>query len=108
MSAGVLNASQVASLCGVNPQTVRRWARKGYLPSAGTSPSGRAHFAAATVEKFLRKHGYQVPPALGSEVAAEPRTAQEDDRAASTNGRQVLLDADAEGGLVVLPRPAVA
>ncbi|EYF01906.1 Hypothetical protein CAP_7674 [Chondromyces apiculatus DSM 436] len=69
----MLSVAEVASFCGVNPQTVRRWARRGHLPKAGESPSGRAHFAPAQVARFLTRHGYPLPEAL---KGAEPTSAE--------------------------------
>ncbi|MBD3689747.1 helix-turn-helix domain-containing protein [Nanchangia anserum] len=49
-------ASEVAQRLGQSPATVRRWARKGYVPSMRT-PTGRLFFRASDIDDMLTSAG---------------------------------------------------
>jgi excisionase family DNA binding protein len=51
----LLTSREVAQLYRVNPETVRRWVRKGILPVVRVGPTQRIRFCEAHVQRYFRE-----------------------------------------------------
>lgn len=64
----LLTVAQVADRLGVAPQTVRRWADRGFIPVART-PGGQRRFDAEQIEAFAAS---MMPVPMSVPVTEEP------------------------------------
>src|SRR5215467_6045141 len=56
-----LTLSQASTVLGVTPNTLRRWADRGQIPSFVT-PGGHRRFPLAAIKSFVPSHRAQRPP----------------------------------------------
>jgi excisionase family DNA binding protein len=79
----LLTPGEVASLFRVDPKTVTRWAAAGRINSIRT-PGGHRRFRESEIRELLRQDGSRTP-ATTVNTAPAPRTAGDDQQAATTN-----------------------
>ena len=60
----MLTCAEVAVICSVSSQAVRGWVSQKLLKAVRLTRRGHYRFSPRDVVRFLRRHGYVVPPDL--------------------------------------------
>lgn len=61
----LLTTTALARICSVDPKTIHNWVEAGKLTCCKT-PGGHLRFVPLVVVRFLRQHGFDVPPELAA------------------------------------------
>src|SRR5262245_19423828 len=75
----LLTPSEVATLLGVSPVTVRQWAQKGLI-GASTTAGGHRRFTREAVVALVERMGMTLPSELATATARTPVLVIDDDR----------------------------